>query len=82
MKFERTVFRADIYGEKVEIKKLDAEGVDKYQTDLAECDDKDVKKVIFGMLTKQGLPKKTASKMELDHLQEIIGAVTGSSTGK
>lgn len=82
MKFERTVFKADIYGEAVEIKKLSAESVDAYQKDLRECKDDEVQKVIYGMLTKQGLPKKTASKMEVEHLQEIINAVTGSSTGK
>jgi predicted CopG family antitoxin len=82
MQFKRTVFKADIYGEQVEIKKLNAESVDAYQKELTECKEDDVKKVIFGMLSKQGLPKKIASKMELDHLQEIISAVTGASVGK
>jgi hypothetical protein len=82
MKFERTVFKADIYGEAVEIKKLNAESVDAYQKELIKCNENDVQKVIFGMLSKQGLPKKIAAKMELDHLQEIIAAVTGSTAGK
>lgn len=82
MKYVRTVFKADIYGEVVEIKKLTAEGVDVYQQEILKCKDDDVKKVIYAMLAKQGLPKKLASSMELEHLQEIISSVTGSALGK
>lgn len=82
MKFERTVFNLDIYGEKFTVNKMTAYELNEYQKKLLECEDVDAMDVTLKMLVKQGIPKKISEKMEMPHLNDLVMAVCGTSTGK
>lgn len=84
MKFERTVFNIDIYGENFTVKKMSASELDKHQQILKELDDnnEDATDATYAMLAGQGVPRETAENMEIEHLTELIGSILGTIKGK
>lgn len=83
MKFERTVFNIDIYGEMLKINKLNANEMVTYQKELEKCKkDSDAMGVTLKMLARQGVKKVIAENMEIDHLNELVSIVCGTKLGK
>jgi hypothetical protein len=83
MQFKRTVFSLDIYGEKLEIKKLNTSEMLTYQKELEKCEkDSDAMSITLEMLEKQGIEKDIAKNMEIDHLNKLVSAICGTSSGK
>ena len=84
MKFERTVFNIDIYGDSFTVKKMSARELDGHQQILKELDDKneDATDATYNMLNEQGVPREVAENMEIEHLTELIGSILGTLAKK
>ena len=83
LNFKRTVFNLDVYGEKLQVKKMTAIELDKHQKNLSKAENDDVAaNITFEMLEKQGIPRNIAEDMEMEHLTELITAVLGTASGK
>ena len=78
IKFERSVYQIDIYGEAVKLRKPRHGEIREFSEKYSLTEDNKVKsQIMIELLETLGLPKGKTEELESDHLTSIIDLVMG-----
>jgi hypothetical protein len=79
LKFERSVIEIDLYGTPVKLRKPYFSETQDYKAKLQALPENDeVAPIIKAFIVKMGLPENLFEQLEMEHVSEIMGLLTGS----